>query len=172
MWPRFLLGSLDLIFFSMSQKNAICIFLTKLHAIFEFKDILFDTEIYDLTELSWTTRTIHFQSSMTNFKVICSVLRSEAREMWLHELENINWSKINFKVCQLNTWIQYKLWQGYHAWILSTDFLSYHLRENRKRFQLAVIENCFRPHSDARRTASETPDSPFKCLISYNDLFT
>ena len=89
-------------FFLHEPKNAICIFLTKLHAIFEFKDILFDTEIYDLTELSWTTRTIHFQSSMTNFKVICSELRSDARELGLHELEYINWSKINFKVCQLN----------------------------------------------------------------------
>ena len=68
-------------FFLHEPKNAICIFLTKLHAIFEFKDILFDTEIYDLTELSWTTRTIHFQSSMTNFKVICSELRSDAREL-------------------------------------------------------------------------------------------
>ena len=103
MRARLVLGSLDLISFSMSQKNAICIFLTKLHAIFEFRDILFDTEIYDLTELSWLTRTIHFQSYMANFRIICSELRSDVRTLGQDELEYINWSKINFKVCQLNS---------------------------------------------------------------------
>ena len=90
-------------FFLHEPKKTICILLTKFHPIFELRYILYDTEIYNLTELSWVTRSIHFQRYMRNFKVICSELRSEARTKGQEELEYVNWSKINFKVCQLNT---------------------------------------------------------------------